>query len=124
MKMAEVERKIEEEKRELGERKDDEEEEEEGKDLELEKSTSVLAGLNLVMILSSLSLSSSDEESSLNLEEVLEERESGRRNCNRRGKRSSTLPARRHEVNEFRAVERQMAKAQTKIRDCRHSRKM
>ncbi|KAK4415868.1 hypothetical protein Salat_2694200 [Sesamum alatum] len=109
MKMAEVERKMEEEQR--------EEEEEEG------STTSVLAGLNLVMILSSLSVS---DEESLNFEEV-EEREIGGRNCNTRGRRGvsrPSFPTRRHETNEFRAVERQMAKAQTKIRDCRHSRKM
>lgn len=81
-------------------------------------SCSILAGLNLVLILSSLS---SSDEQRLNFEEI-EERESG--NWNLKGKYSgsrSNFPTRRQQVSGFnRAVERQqMSKVQTKMKDCR-----
>ncbi|KAI3449248.1 hypothetical protein Pfo_005913 [Paulownia fortunei] len=98
---------------------DKEEEEDTNEETNLDRNTCVLAGLNLVLILSSLSLS---DEERLDFEEI-DERESG--NCNHKAKQCgsrSNIPTRRQQVNGFRAVERQMSKVQT--RDCRHCRRL
>ncbi|PIM99474.1 hypothetical protein CDL12_28032 [Handroanthus impetiginosus] len=83
------------------------------KNLSLDRSSDILAGLNLVLILSSLSVS--DEEHP-NLEEI-EEREGGK--FKHKAKSKSDLNGRRQEVNGFKAVERQQSKLPTKIRDFR-----
>lgn len=87
-------------------------------DLEM-KSDTVLAALNFVLILSSLSSSDADDEQRLNLEES-EERESGNWSKN------SGSRARRQPLSGLsRALERQQtSKLQPKIRDCRHSRRL
>ncbi|CAI9763838.1 unnamed protein product [Fraxinus pennsylvanica] len=73
-----------------------------------------LAELNLILVLSSLSLSS---EECPNLEETSAE--------NRKEKHKiSNLQTRRREISEFRSPERQISRVHTKIRDCRHCRKM
>ncbi|KAG8363274.1 hypothetical protein BUALT_Bualt19G0005100 [Buddleja alternifolia] len=75
---------------------------------------STIAELNLVLILSFLSLSS--EECS-NLDQI-NERESEAKHNNSVSK--SNFPTRKQQVNSgFRAVERPSSKVHTKIRDCR-----
>ncbi|XP_057805788.1 uncharacterized protein LOC131020784 isoform X2 [Salvia miltiorrhiza] len=96
----------------------DEERAKSDEDLET-NSESILAAINIALILSSLSPSDRDEQR-LNLEE----RESGIRGKNS-GSRSD-FPARSQQVSGFsRALERQQtSKVQAKIRDCRHSRRL
>ncbi|XP_047980158.1 uncharacterized protein LOC125221888 [Salvia hispanica] len=89
-------------------------------DEDLETSSeSIIAALNIALILSALSSSEPDEQR-LNLDEI-EERESGIR-----GKTSGSRSDFRNQVGGFsRALERhQSSKIQAKIRDCRHSRRL
>ncbi|XP_051132597.1 uncharacterized protein LOC127252461 [Andrographis paniculata] len=95
------------------------------------RSSAVLAGLNLAVILSSLSIS--DEECQ-NLEDRIEKRKisNGRHRAggatgesiNNKTNIRTRSRSRRREVNEIRAAGRQTANTTTKIRDCRHGRKM
>ncbi|KAH6813214.1 hypothetical protein C2S51_022232 [Perilla frutescens var. frutescens] len=91
-------------------------------DLESNSSSDgILAALNIVLILSSLSSPGDPDEQRLNLEEI-EERESGK--WNQRAKNSgsrSDFPSRNQQVSGFtRTLQRhQTSKVQTKIRDCR-----
>ncbi|KAL1546364.1 hypothetical protein AAHA92_22968 [Salvia divinorum] len=100
---------------------DDEFNEERAKiDEDLEtNSESIIAALNIALILSVLSSPEPDEER-LNLDEI-EERGSGIR-----GKNSGSRSDFRQQVSGFsRALERQQSsKIQAKIRDCRHSRRL
>ncbi|XP_073026382.1 uncharacterized protein [Primulina eburnea] len=88
----------------------------------LETDSSVICGLNIVVILSYLSLSA--EESS-NFEEI-NVREMG--NCDHKlkhGVSRSNVVSRKRESNEFRSVVgKQTWKDHTKIRDCRHCRRL
>lgn len=87
-------------------------------DLETIDSESIIAALNIALILSSLSSPDPDEQR-LNLVEI--ERENGNRGKNS-GSRSN-FPARSQQLGGFsRALERQQSsKVQAKIRDCRYA---
>ncbi|KAI3444446.1 hypothetical protein Pfo_001111, partial [Paulownia fortunei] len=81
-------------------------------DAKLETNTSLLAGLNLVLILSFLSLSA---EECPNFDET-QEMESGDYNYKaKHGVSRSSFQTRRRQVNQFPAVERQTSKALQKI---------
>lgn len=73
----------------------------------------ILAGLNLVTILSLLSLS---EEERSNFDEI-QEMEIG--NKAKHGVPNSSLQTKRQQVNQFPALARQTTRVQTKIRDSR-----
>ncbi|CAA0827218.1 Unknown protein [Striga hermonthica] len=77
------------------------------------------AGLNLVLILSFLSLSS--EECS-NLDESIQETKV--QHLEHKSKPGSCLLTRRREISHIRALGRQSSKVHTKIRDLRHCRRM
>ncbi|KAL3622213.1 hypothetical protein CASFOL_033624 [Castilleja foliolosa] len=90
-------------------------EEEENADLETNNKFH-LSGLNLAMILSFLSSSSDD---SHNSNETIHDTQMGNHT-----KHGSCSQARRREINQFPAVERQSSKVHTKIRDSRHCRRL
>ncbi|KAG8391917.1 hypothetical protein BUALT_Bualt01G0236800 [Buddleja alternifolia] len=82
---------------------------------------SLLAGVNLIMILSFLSLSPDEKRS--NLKEI-EEMGSCKYYHKAKDAVSRSNFPRRREVNGFPSVERHAAKVHTKIRDCRHCRRL
>lgn len=110
MKMAEQEMGIEQETRPVDNRHD-EEETGEGNG---ETNTTLLAGLNLVLIVSFLSLSDEDRS---NLDEIQETETEGSNHKNNGASRSSFQT--RRKLNESPAVERQTSTVHTKIRDSR-----
>lgn len=86
---------------------------------EEETNTSLVGGLNLVLILSFLSLSA-EERLSLDettLHEIRDNYSHKTKNCGSR----SDLRTRRREMSQFPAMERQTSKVHTKIRDCRYT---
>ncbi|KAL8494966.1 hypothetical protein ACS0TY_019219 [Phlomoides rotata] len=97
--------------------------EEEDDDKENEEETanaSILAGLNLVMIMSLLSLS---EEECSSFDEI---KDIETRNEDRKAKQGVPKPSlqtQRQQVNQFPALERQSTRVHTKIRDSRHCRR-
>ncbi|KAH6829401.1 hypothetical protein C2S53_016829 [Perilla frutescens var. hirtella] len=123
MKTAELEMDFEQEtRRDDDDDHDHEEEEEEEEEIgEGNNNTSLLAGLNLVLIMSFLSLS---EEDRSNFDEI-QEFETGdfdqqQKHCM---SKSSLQTRRRRMMNQFPAVERQSSRVHTKIRDSRHCRR-
>ncbi|XP_073119470.1 uncharacterized protein [Henckelia pumila] len=88
----------------------------------LETDSSVFCGLNIVVILSYLSLSA-EESSSF---EVINEREMGNYDHKlKHGVSRSNVVSRKRELNEFRSVVgKQTSKDHTKIRDSRHCRRL
>ncbi|KAH6803288.1 hypothetical protein C2S51_034734 [Perilla frutescens var. frutescens] len=122
MKTAELEMDFEQETR-RDDDDEDEHEEEEGEEEtgEENNNTSLLAGLNLVLIMSFLSLS---EEDRSNFDEI-QEFETGdfdqqQKHC---VSKSSLQTRRQRMMNQFPAVERQSSRVHTKIRDSRHGRR-
>ncbi|KAK4418547.1 hypothetical protein Salat_2267500 [Sesamum alatum] len=105
-----------------GEEEDDQTSYEQDNDTSnLETNTSLLAGLNLVLMVSFLSLSP-DECS--NFDET-QDTESGNHNhIAKHGVSRSDFHARRRQVNQFPAADRQTSKVHTKIRDSRHCRRL
>ncbi|KAL3517260.1 hypothetical protein ACH5RR_024162 [Cinchona calisaya] len=84
--------------------------------------SSPLKELNLLIILSFLSLS---PEESLNLEEINEKMESSHKDSKQRHPLSANLQIiKEREMYESRSPERQSPRFQTKIRDSRHCRRM
>lgn len=93
-----------------------EEEEETGEG----SNTSLLAGLNLVLIMSFLSLSAEDRS---NFDEI-HELETGDFVQHKHCVTKSSLQTRRRQImSQFPAVERQSSRVHTKIRDSRHCRR-
>ncbi|PIN26536.1 hypothetical protein CDL12_00706 [Handroanthus impetiginosus] len=89
---------------------------------DLGANASLLTGLNLVVLLSFLSLS---DEESLNFERSQEIGIGNHHHKTKHGLARSNFQTRRQEVNQFPAVEKkQSSKFPTKIRDCRHSRRL
>ncbi|KAK6158850.1 hypothetical protein DH2020_006164 [Rehmannia glutinosa] len=84
-----------------------------------ENNTSLLAGLNLVLILSFLSLST--EECSNLDENTDQDMQTG--DYNHKAKHGSCFQTTRRQISRFPAVERQTSKVHTKIRDFRHCRR-
>ncbi|KAH6761541.1 hypothetical protein C2S52_018974 [Perilla frutescens var. hirtella] len=120
MKTAELEMDFEQETRRDDDHDHEEEEEEEEEIGEGNNNTSLLAGLNLVLIMSFLSLS---EEDRSNFDEI-QEFETGdfdqqQKHC---VSKSSLQTRRRRMMNQFPAVERQSSRVHTKIRDSRYIR--
>ncbi|KAL2454762.1 Uncharacterized protein Adt_47738 [Abeliophyllum distichum] len=83
-------------------------------DTDTDPDTFVLAELNLIMVLSSLSVSLGE---CPNLEKKSVENHKEKHNL-------TNLRTRRSEINECRGVERQISRVHNKIRDCRHCRRM
>ena len=82
--------------------------------------STILAGLNLVTIMSLLSLS---EEERSNFDEIQEMETGNNERKAKHGVSKSSLQAKRQQVNQFPALARQTTRVQTKIRDSRHCRR-
>ncbi|KAL7121519.1 hypothetical protein ACP275_02G186900 [Erythranthe tilingii] len=98
---------------------------EEGNDDEndgnLETNEYLLPGLNLVIILSFLSLSAEERSSIDEATPEIETHDHGKNGVTSK----SDIQTRRQQLNQFQpAVQRQTSKVHTKIRDCRHSRRL
>ncbi|XAR53981.1 hypothetical protein NMG60_11028950 [Bertholletia excelsa] len=106
---------------------EDKEEEGENEEMMREKSenshigakTPFLAELNLVLVLSFMSLSS--EESSELEEMKKKEKEEEATKLHAAKDTMARLQARRREINEFKVVERQSARVHTRMVDCRYN---
>ncbi|CAK9165809.1 unnamed protein product [Ilex paraguariensis] len=107
-------------KEKLVDRREEEDEEKENGDNgpSSSENTSFLTELNLILLLSFLSLSS---EECYDSEEVKETENIKDHKVVQTASRSQT---RRQNVKEFKALDRQAPRLQTKIRDCRHNRRM
>lgn len=87
-----------------------------GEERDHEMNTSLLAGLNLVLIMSFLSLSAEDRSSFDEMQEI-DTRDFDQRH--KPGVTKLSFQTRRQQVNQLPAVERQTSRVHTKIRDSR-----